>query len=224
MSDLKIFIEALKTFLFDFLGYLIPGLITIVLTTILFGLKVNYKILSDEYFGVIFFVFSYALGYVLYGLTEFVNKRVIKHHDKFDSELLKDDDYKLARKILFEKGIIKSNSKKKYNARSIRSHCMSVTPEYDDKIYLFTFRSVLSNQLSVIFMLLGSISIVLDILKIIFNCCSDIRSDVTGFIMYILLITFSYFLYYSDLRFYRISMRMPYSLFITKEKLNKNEN
>jgi len=218
MENVKSFFDSFKEFIWDIIGYLIPGSYIIILSSVF--VNKDYFIapesgsISKDFYPYIFIVISYLLGHVAYGfgwLKEVIlgkksfTKRIEENVSKRKAFILSKE---LISKSLLEKGIIDDLSTA--TVRDIRSIAMSYSQEQDQKIYTFTFRSDLSNQT-------GNISIVFGLLGIIFSIfkCLPIHLFKIGtkyVIVYVILIICYFLLRETRNRFYSISIGLPFSI------------
>jgi hypothetical protein len=232
MESIKSFFESFKEFIWDIVGYILPGSYCIILMSLSvnsdYWLNVNY-VFSSQYFPYVIVIISYLLGYAVYGLNiEIYKKREIKifkkkfkitsYIDTIEDKIKKRISYKTTIQILHkrfqEKGIdFDSNNA---TLRDLRNIAMSFFPEQDQKIYTFSFRADIANHAGTISLFFG----ILGLLSAIVNCkmtFNVIIVDKTHIALYILLVI-SYFLFSSMRdRFYAISLSLPFSLLSTSE-------
>lgn len=219
MENVKSFFDSFKEFIWDIIGYLIPGSYIIILGSVL--INEEYFIapasgsISNDFYPYIFVIISYLLGHVAYGfgwLKEEIfreksfTKKIEENVSKRKAFILSKE---LISKSLLEKGITDDLSTA--TVRDLRSIAMSYSPDQDQKIYTFTFRSELSNQT-------GNISIVFGLLGLIFSIFKFLPIHLfhTGtkyIIVYVILIICYFLLRETRNRFYSISIGLPFSIF-----------
>jgi hypothetical protein len=216
--------DSIKEFIWDIIGYLIPGLYLFILL---------YICLDNSYLSCIpvppnlqvwvIMIVSYIFGYAIYGLG------ALKEHILGDKSYVKIIESKVKSRIAFEitrKDIISKFTKTDSNfenatVRDFRSIAMGLFPESEKKIYTFTFRADISNHAGNISFLIGAIGIVSIILKCIFSFYL-FKTDVLFIIIYVCLII-SYFLFEQTRnKFYAISIGLPFSIY--SSNLLKNGN
>lgn len=219
MDNVKGFFDSFKEFIWDIIGYLLPGSYILILLSTCINEKyfVSSSIIEDnqEFYPFIFIVISYLLGYVAYGFGWFKENIRGKYSyvKKIESKVASRKAFALSKQLisdsLKEKGI--SDDLSNATVRDLRSIAMSFMPEQDQKIYTFTFRSDLSNQTA-------NISIVVGVLGIIFSIffssnLSVFKTDLSYIIIYVCLLLCYLFLRETRNRFYAISIGLPFSIY-----------
>lgn len=227
-------IEALKEFFFDIIGYFIPGFLIILLSKLL--ISINFNLENNVYVTIIL---SYLLGYVLFSITlikdkwvdkisewsedsncklcELIKKQIISKY-KIEKKLLTDDTYIIASKYIKEETSKDSNVLKSFN--SFRSYAMSVAPLSDKKVYTFMFRAELFNQIHTI-SILGFFVVLIKSLSFLWTnkCFIETFEWQLILLFFVLIIT----LRKGWQRFYGISMRIPFSIYLAKIKHKNDE-
>lgn len=225
MESVKGFFDSFKEFIWDIIGYLLPGSFVLILLSIC---------INQEYFATpslgnnandlylfIFIVISYLLGHVTYGFgwfkdeifnkVKFLNK--YSYAKNIETSVSKRKAFILSKelitKALHDKGV--SDDLNNISVRDLRNIAMSFIPESDQKIYTFTFRSELSNQI-------GNISIVVGIIGLFFSIFKPttlliFKIDTTHIIIYVCLIICYFFLRQTRNRFYAIALGLPFSIY-----------
>lgn len=218
MENLKSFFESFKEFIWDIIGYLLPGSYLLILLSVC--INQNYFMAAPnniftDFYPYIFIVISYLLGHATYGLG-LLKEELLGDNSylkKIEIEIKNRKAFVLSKDILSKTLISKGRDGDLSNAtvREVRNIIMSFIPEYDQKIYGFMFRSEVSNQS-------GNISILIGILGLffsIFNCApaNPFISDIPHITLYIILIIIYIFLRKTRNRFYAIAIGLPFSIY-----------
>jgi hypothetical protein len=231
VSDL---IEALKSLLFDILGFLIPGLYAL----ILFDLTTEFKLRYNSHFNLesetITFVIAYILGYVIYSLAEEVERKpfsrkyyflknfIINQKEKNIVSISNTVEFRLSKILLLEQWkaldkaqIIQQVDIDKSDFRTLRRMVMSFCPEADTKVYTFRFRGELCRSVGVYTFFYFILITILALLDWKFDM--NIVAYSSGhWLIYILLLPISYLLIRGYFRFSKISDEIPFSIFNAK--------
>lgn len=226
MNNVENIMEAIKEFIWDIIGYLIPGLYLFILLYVCLDYSyINYvnEIPSFQVWAII--IVSYVLGYAIYGLSE------LKEHILGDKSFVKIIESKVKKRMAFEltkKDIISkfTENNTEYNfekatVRDFRSLAMGLFPESEKKIYTFTFRADISNHAGNISLLIGTIGLI----SITLNCLFSFqlfKTDTLFIMLYICLIVSYFFFRQTRNKFYAISIGLPFSIY--SSNLIKNEN
>jgi hypothetical protein len=225
MENVKGFFDSFKEFIWDIIGYLLPGAFVL----ILFYGTVNNKYLFQpdlkmevKYFFFVLIILAYLIGYVVYGLGCIKDK--IFGECSYTKKIERDISKKLA--FLYSKEILSKELEKKQlndklstgTVREIRNLVMGFIPESDQKIYTFTFRSDLANHI-------GNVSFAFGLFGLIFSSFPALKPlyfkhDAGHIILYMILILSYYLLRATRNRFYEISIGLPFSIF-TSNSLKK---
>ena len=222
METSKLFFDSFKEFVWDIIGYLLPG--SLVLVLLFLGLCEELYISSNseaEISGIrsyVFFLIAYLLGYVAYGLGLLKEKFLGKcsYKVKIEKEIKKLESFKISRKLV-EKSIKEKGVEQKIEdieVRPLRNIVMSFIPDQDQKIYTFTFRSDLSNQTANISLLYGTIGLG-SLLLNCFDVCF-FQTQTPHLILYGCLIACYFLLRKTRNRFYQIAMSVPFSMYLAK--------
>lgn len=228
METIKGFFDSFKEFIWDIIGYLLPGSYVLILLSVCvhkeYFVTPSLGTNTNGFYPFIFLVVSYLIGHVTYGFGLFKdkllsrNKFLIKfsYVKTIEASITTRKAFTLSKdlisKALHAKGI--NDDLNDASVRDLRNIAMSFIPESDQKIYTFTFRTELSNQT-------GNISITIGVIGLMFSIFRSIpfqifKTDLTHIVIYICLI-FSYlFLRQTRNRFYAISIGLPFSLYIAK--------
>ncbi len=209
------FISSIKDFFFDIVGFLIPGFVLLVITNVIF--HVDFPFQLDE---IIAFVISYVLGYVVFSIS-LVKGLIIskdykfipaKSKEKAESELMSQDTFILAKELINSK--VEKNGKKLDRLHSLRNIAMSQTPDADKKVYTFIFRAELFDQLHTIVILSLIVSIVMLVLSLlkIYTAFGLLNYVMIGVFLFLIMT-----LRKGWIRFYKIAMNLPFSLYITNQ-------
>lgn len=219
MDNLKGFFDSFKEFIWDIIGYLLPGSYILILLSVC--VNEEYFITpslgpeNNDFLPFIFIVISYLLGHVAYGFGWLKEELLGKYSyvKQIESKIANRMAFALSKKIILAslqvKGITEDFSSS--TVRDIRSIAMSFIPEQDQKIYTFTFRSDLSNQTA-------NISIIIGILGMLFSIISSFpyrifKTDPAHIVVYLCLIVCYLFLRQTRNRFYAISIGLPFSIY-----------
>jgi len=239
-------ISALKEFLLDIIGYLIPGSFAFIIInlTIKDRLKLNTLDLQipSEYQVITFILISYILGYSLYSLSSLIDpivqyikrkrlllfsyaKSKVQYGVNFiyitsrpRKTVLEPEEIRISKLML--NTIIQQHASN-FDANSLklnnlRSLIMSYIPEADTKIYTFRFRAELSRIIESFGLAYAVIGLVLSFLERSFSLKLFLKADNKALTVYLLLILCSYFLGKTRRRFENIADKIPYSIFIAK--------
>ena len=216
------FVEAIKEFFFDIVGFLLPGLIIIIAGEFIYNISIDSETLNP----IIILAIAYVIGYLIFALTllkdEWINSistwsflpNWLKpfSFQRALEELSQSDTYLLASEIIKNK--TSEGSLNLINYRSLRNIAMSASPEADKKIYTFMFRSELFNQLHTISVFFLFSAIFIDII----SCTTKYYSDNIGIVWIFLFLISALVLRKGWKRFYIIAMGIPFSLYIEKVK------
>ncbi|RYX98729.1 hypothetical protein EON78_04840 [bacterium] len=101
--------------------------------------------------------------------------------------------------------------------RQLRTQVMSYIPEQDQKIYTFTFRSELSNHTANILLITGVLGFLFWGLQAKFSFLL-FKTDLKFIILYLISILAFFPLRETRNRFYDMSMRVPFSMYMAKVK------
>ena len=219
MGSVKGFFDSFKEFIWDIIGYLLPGSYILILLSVC--INEQYFVTTslgngtNDFLPFIFIVVSYLLGHVAYGFGWFKEELLGKYSyvKKIEARVATRKAFALSKELisnsLLTKGITEDFSNT--TVRDLRSIAMSFIPEQDQKIYTFTFRSDLSNQTA-------NISFIIGFLGLIFSIFSSIpltifKTDTTHVIIYLCLIFCYFFLRQTRNRFYAISVGLPFSIY-----------
>jgi len=224
MEGIKSFFESFKEFIWDILGYILPGAYCLILMSL--SVNSNYwlnigSVFESHYYPYVIVIISYLLGYAVYGLNIFIQNKVFgekSYTKKIENKIEKRISYQITMSILQKKFQKKGIDFDSNNAtlRDLRSIAMGFFPEQDQKVYTFTFRAEIANHAGIISFLFG----VLGLLSAIINWITPfdfVIIDSTHIALYIILVI-SYFLFSSMRnRCYDISLGLPFSLLSTSE-------
>lgn len=222
MDSIKNFFDSFKEFIWDIIGYMLPGSYFLILLSII--VKEDYFVhpkigtKTDDFYPFIFIIISYLLGYAIYGIG-LLKESVLGKYSyvyQIEEKVKKRKAFSLSKELLSKS--LKTNDiiddLSNTSLRDIRSIAMSYIPEHDQKIYTFTFRSDLSNQI-------GNISIILGFIALTFSIFKPFSLDIFNttkayYIIYLGLIV-SYFLFRQTRnKFYAITLGLPFSIYIAK--------
>ena len=212
-------IQALKEFFFDIIGFLVPGAVMILLCINMLNLNIDVN--SNIY---IFILLAYVMGYLVFSVSLYKDDLFdrspvwmkITSSKKIINDLKKMDTYNIASemiKIRTTEGNLNLS-----NYKSFRNIAISALPDSNKIIYTFMFRAELFNQLHTItlFTLFCYFSI------IIYSLISNQILMINYVLVFILIISVLT-LRKGWERFYRISMNIPFSIYIDKFKIQLHE-
>ena len=226
MENIKVIFDSLKEFIWDIVGYLIPGSYILIILSVCieseYFFSPSFGSNTSDFSPYAYIIISYLLGYVAYGFGWFKEgvlseKSYVK---KIEANVGKRKAFVLSKellsKALLAKGII--DDLNNATVRDVRSLAMSYIPEYDQKIYTFTFRSELSNQTANISLIIGTLGLLFSILKYIpiISNLTVFKTELSYVVLYVFLIICYFFLRYSRDRFYAISIGLPFSIYTVK--------
>lgn len=224
MESIKSFFESFKEFIWDIVGYILPGAYCLILMSL--SINSDYwlnmdSVFDSQHYPYVIVIISYLLGYAVYGLNILIQNKIFgkKSYTKtIEDKVKKRISYQTTKLILQKKFQEKGVDFDPENAtlRDLRSIAMGFFPEQDQKIYTFSFRADIANHAGTISFLFG----VLGLFSAIINCIIPFHAiivDNTHIAIYILLVI-SYFPF-SSMRdmFYAISLSLPFSLLSTSE-------
>lgn len=221
-------ISSIKEFIWDIIGYLIPGFLCIIMlnfflspsVTVSSSFLINWQQFNITY---VIIVLSYALGFIVYSLTllkitvqdYLIDK--LKKYKRFKSLEKKHSKYweigfktsatfALAQSFLVSKGFSNATS---MQINEVRNILMSRNPEMDQKVYTFMFRSSVFDHIStlmLLFSLLGLIQAVFCLFDVYY-----IKTDTQYIVLYVLFLFLSSPLGNAKRIFYSMSKRIPFS-------------
>lgn len=205
--------DLVRTFSWEFLGYVVPGFLGIVVLDFLLGFPEieshsNGWAIINTYPIATGVLFSYTAGFILYILSVWKDKFIrfavqARSKESTEKDVLSDQ--------LVNSVIIDYRSKfklKNGTLKTVRNLIMSERPEIDDRVYRFTFRSDFFNHLSTITLVIvavGSVDLVLRACDCEFLKYNTLHAPV--FLCAILLFWPSHLL---ALNFYRRSLMIPF--------------
>lgn len=239
LFDMGDLIASLKEFVWDVIGYLIPGF--------LFLLTLNFVILpsvgvdNDFLFDwnlfnltYIIIVISYAMGFVLYSLTilkinvqDKLIARIIKKLGPFNESKKKHIVLLWLEKKhseYWKHGFLKSEGLKsardylkkegitnsdKLEINEIRNIMMSKNPEIDQKVYTFMFRASLFDHISTLMMITVVLALIQALLT--FFEISFLKMDIQYLTLYAIFLFISGKMGDSKRMFFSKAMRIPFS-------------
>jgi hypothetical protein len=226
METVKGFFDSFKEFIWDIIGYLLPGCFVLILfygtVNDKYLFQPDLKIMEDKYFFFVLIILAYLIGYVVYGLG-CIKERLFgkfSYTKKIERNISERQAFQYSKEIL-SKELEKKQLNDKLSTgsvRDIRNLVMSFIPESDQKIYTFTFRSDLANHT-------GNISLVFGFLGLVFSSFPGLKSlyfknDSGHIILYVILILSYFLLRETRNRFYHVSIGLPFSIY-TSNSLKK---
>ncbi len=225
MEQIKSFFDSFKEFIWDVIGYLLPGTYLIILLQYCiskdFLIEFNLSKQAADFYPYFFLTIAYILGHIVYGFGWFKEGILgkLSYTKKIEKKVSGKKAYLLAKKL-----ITKNLTEKELNedfetatVRDIRSIIMSYNPENDQKVYSFTFRSELANQTGNISLVIGTLGFFVCILNYFGIKLQLFQCDTTHVWIYICLVVSYLFLRQTRNRFYAISMGLPFSIYTASE-------
>ena len=219
MDNVKGFFDSFKEFIWDIIGYLLPGSYVLILLSVCvnqeFFVSPSLGTKTNDFYPFVFIVVSYLIGHAAYGFGWFKEEIMGKYSyvKKIEAKVSTRKGFTLSKQLISKALLAKGVTDDLSNAtvRDLRSIAMSYIPEHDQKIYTFTFRSDLSNQT-------GNISIIVGIFGLVFSFFQKIplhlfKTDTTHVVIYVCLIICYFFLRHTRNRFYAISVGLPFSIY-----------
>lgn len=219
MENLKGFFDSFKEFIWDIIGYLLPGSYVIILLSICinssFFLNTTLSCEQNESYNFVFIIVSYVIGYVVYGIGVFKERILGKYSyiKKTEESVSKRPAFNSAKQLISKayqnKGV--TTDLTYASVRDLRSITMGFIPEQDYKIYTFTFRADISNHT-------GFMSLIIGVLGLLFSIFNSIpltifKTSTTYVLFYICLIICYLFLRETRNKFYAISLGLPFSIY-----------
>lgn len=211
-------IEAIKEFFFDIIGFIIPGIIFIIVGVFLFDLRIEQLQKINVY---IIIIIAYVFGYIIFSISlikddlfDIISKKInINSREKIIDYLSKGKTFEEASSIIRKNKEVDFSDKLDY--RPLRNIVISSIPDSEKKIYTFMFRAELFNQLHTI----SIISIIVILLGLIFSGFNfDFIRSGHNIIFVIILLVCVLTLRQGWKRFYSIAMSIPFSIYIEKFK------
>lgn len=222
MDGINGFFESFKEFIWDIIGYLLPGSFVLILLSVCvnkeFFLSLSIGSSSNKIYDFIFIVISYLIGHAVFGLGSLKEKILGKYSytKQIEALILKRQAFDYSKELLTQYLASKNLTTKLSTAslRDVRNLVMSFIPESDQKIYTFLFRSDLSSHT-------GNISLFVGTLGLVFTFVPSIpvhifKTDLNHIILYVCLVTAYLFLRETRNRFYAIAVALPFSIFTSK--------
>jgi hypothetical protein len=223
-------ITSLKEFVWDIIGYLIPGFLLILVLNFFLLPKVgvensfiiDWKALNETY---VIIVLAYVLGFVVYSLTlvkisiqdNFIDalkdkyiklyKYFKKYHSKFWEENFKTSaTFQAAKDKLSADGISSANNMK---INEVRNIFMSRNPKMDQKVYTFMFRASVFDHTSTIMIVM----VILAVLSFFTGCFDKafMKTETLHMVLYLCFTFLCLRLGNAKRVFYSISQRIPFS-------------
>ncbi|CAM3715151.1 hypothetical protein MUGA111182_04830 [Mucilaginibacter galii] len=227
MEGVKSFFESFKEFVWDIIGYFIPGLYLLLILSVCINPKYFYhsnliSSTTNEMSPVVCFL-AYILGYIIYGYSELKERKMGKR-----SYLkLKENEAKVRKTYINALDILKNKPLPPGmtaidfdSLREVRNIMMSLSPEADQKIYTFMFRSELSRHIGNVSITIGCFGLLHSIAKHCFVQLDFFKSGSHFWILYLALIGSYFLLRETRNRFYAIALSLPFSIYLSKQLTN----
>ncbi|RYX87830.1 hypothetical protein EON73_00345 [bacterium] len=223
MEGIKGLIESLKEFIWDVLGYFLPGIYLIILLSVIvkpeYFLKSPLLAEKDEGINLIIVIISYILGYVIYGVGEIKENwlRDKSFREKVQRRIAGSSNYKMASELLQKKldtAIIPTQIAN-LNMKEVRNLAMSYVLESDKKVYTFMFRSDVARHIANSSLITGTVCVLAGIVQLRFLKFNVVHFDGLHVILYLFLIGVFFVLNATRNRFYEMAMSIPFSIFIS---------
>ncbi|KAB1065609.1 hypothetical protein [Salibacter halophilus] len=218
----QMLIGSLKQFFWDIIGYLLPGFIFLI--GLMFFLADSYFVpplsigSNKDLLPFIVIAMSYILGYFIYSVSLLKDRVLFKvkskwHISRSYESFKKNSVYlKSLDKVEEEYGVKKND----LDLRGYRSLIMSAHPKIDHLTYTFMFRSDIFNHLntiSLMFLFSSAFGVLLNLCGIKFFQYSEVH-----IVLLLVMLLALYPLKLGRWRFYSMSMRIPFSVYIAKSK------
>lgn len=220
MVSIRDFFDSFKEFVWDIIGFLLPGSYLVILVS--FCVEEKYhryfsaSYLSGDFVAFPGLIISYVLGYIVYGFGLTIDKLLGQrsYTKRIESRIEKRSDFnssiEIIKKLKAKKGMVSDSQV--ISVRIARSLVMSFIPDQDQKIYTFMSRSELSKHTANVSMIVGTVGLV-------YSICPSmpfklLRTGELYLLTYILLVLSSLLLTKTRNRFYEIAMGIPFSIFL----------
>ncbi|MDB5122387.1 MAG: hypothetical protein JWP94_516 [Mucilaginibacter sp.] len=223
MEGIKGLFESLKEFIWDVIGYFIPGMYVIILLSVIVQPKyfIHTELIDkkDPAINFVVVIIAYILGYLIYGLGEWKEKwRGPKSFmEVIQAKIPNSNSYKLASELLQTK-ISATNATMQVStmtAKDVRNLAMSYAPDADKKVYTFMFRSDLARHIANSSIIIGILAVLLQAAHWIHPQLQVVKGEIVYLVLYVFLICSFFILNYTRDRFYRIAMNIPFSILIS---------
>jgi hypothetical protein len=223
MEGIKGLFESLKEFIWDVIGYFIPGMYVIILLSVIVEPKyfIHTELIDkkDPAINFVLVIIAYILGYLIYGLGEWKEKSQGKNSfmEKIQANMPNSNTYKLASELLQNK-ISTTNATMQVSsmsAKDVRNLAMSYAPDADKKVYTFMFRSDLARHIANSSIIIGILGVLLQAAHWIYPQFQVVKGEIGYLVVYIFLICSFFIFNYTRDRFYRIAMNIPFSILIS---------
>lgn len=238
MGDL---ISSLKEFIWDIIGYLIPGFFLVLIfnfcTVPDLNLGSDVLVSWQLFMPFLLIVLSYILGFAVYSLTIFKirnqdlliqflqqqlgvklkGKGSKKYFEKYISSKHSrywQDGFLKSSTVTSAKSLLKEEGYQNVDNMKInemRNILMSRNPEMDEKVYTFMFRSSVFDHISTILLLVCFTALIQILLIFTGIGVRIIKLEISYLIIYLLFILLVPLLGNSKRIFYSISQRIPFS-------------
>ena len=222
MESVKGFFDSFKEFIWDIIGYLLPGSYVLILLSVCvnkeYFVSPSLGTNTKDLYPFIFLVISYLIGHVVYGFGCLKEKWLRKYSyvKTIEDNVSKRQAFDYSKELLTQALAAKNltNKLSVASVRDVRNLVMSFIPESDQKIYTFTFRSDLANHTGNISIFVGSLGLLFSIFKCI--PMQIFKTDSTHILLYVCLVVAYIFLRETRNRFYAISIGLPFSIYTSK--------
>lgn len=222
-------LEDIGKFFNEILGYLLPGLVLLLLIYyFLDPIEINKdKSFSEPNIWLILFS-SYILGYIVYGASYVLNNffKGTKYFKK-DEEIIKSQIQELEEFIISVKKIkelIPIIDTQKIDFHTVRNFAMAYVPEVDQKIYTFMFRADLFKHIKDIFIIISFWGLIAYLTKLCFNNTLLFNTQDYNIVIIVLLLILTYPLNEGKKRFLGIAYKIQFNIFLAKSYPIKNEH
>jgi len=227
MEGVKTFFESFKEFVWDIIGYFIPGLYLLLILSICVNPQYFYEsnlleITQKELSPVLYFL-AYILGYIIYGYSELKERKMgnYSYMKQKEKEAKGRKTYTNALEILKSKPLPAGMTAIDFDSlREVRNIMMSLSPEADQKVYTFMFRSELSRHIGNVSITLGVLGLLHSVAKHCFVQLDIFKTGGHFWILYLALIGSYFLLRETRNRFYAIALSLPFSIYLSKQLTN----
>lgn len=223
MEGIKGLFESMKEFIWDIVGFFIPGIYVIIVLSVI--VKPTYFLqtpligIKDSAVNFIIIIVAYVLGYVIFGFGEWFEQfwGSKSFREVTVAKIATNENYKLACEVLQTKitAAQATTPISSLSVKEVRNLTMSYVPDADKKVYTFMFRSDLARHIGNSSLLIFILTALLLIIQFFIPELAVLKVDASHIVLYIFLFICFFMLKYTRNRFYRIAMNLPFSIYIS---------
>ena len=223
MEGIKDLVEALKEFIWDVIGYFVPGIYLIILLSSC--IEPSRYIASplvgekDSAVNFITVIIAYILGYLIYGIGE-IKENILgsySYKQRIQLKIKATKEFTLATELL-QKKLDADNVHTTINQlefSGVRSIAMGYAPDADKKVYTFMFRADLSRHVANTSFIIGLLALISCWIASSHPDLKIFYSGGTYIALYVLLLLCCFALNVTRNIFYKMAMRLPFQVFIS---------